>query len=358
VERCYRVYSLSEHGSITGAENREFDSDGQALAHARDLLRASPAVEVWQTHRLVHRLVRDDPAAPSDEDRPPLALVGLALEGMGDSEKGRSVLGGQAAAMAEKDLPLVVGEITQAWRLGLLRTDEATRRLGEVLGEDSREIDQRIAAARGAVGRAGLHNPMQPFVLRSNIRRFERLLADPLAPVARRTVEALLSSARRELALIEARQSGALEPTASPRFDGAAARRGLLDSLEGVTRPIMLLSPQPGLHILDVNDAFADVARVARGKAAGERLFDVFPDNPDNAEANGVSNLYASLRRVVQTGRPDVMGLQRYDIRDDDAWVERYWMPVNAPVFDDSGRLIHIVHRSEDVTRHVHALAF
>jgi PAS domain-containing protein len=348
VERHYRVYSLSDKGSIIGAENREFESDDHALAHAHKLLPGCAAVEVWQSDRLVHRLVRANPGESSDEHRPPLALVALTLG-----------MGGQVAPMADEDVSLLVREITRAWRLGLLPTEEATRRLGQALGEDAREIDDRIAAVRAGAGRAALQNPMQRFVLGSNIRRFERLLAEDLAPLARKTVEALLLGARRELALVEARQSGAVAPAAeASALAGRTAGGSLLAVFEGSAKPSLLLSPQAGLHIVDVNDAYAGVTGVTRRMAAGERVFDLFPDNPDQSDADGVSNLYASLRRVAETGRRDAMPLQRYDLREDDRFVERYWMLVNTPVFDGGGRLTHILNQVEDVTRHVQALAF
>jgi hypothetical protein len=45
----------------------------------------------------------------------------------------------------------------------------------------------------------------------------------------------------------------------------------------------------------------------SRHRLAGERLFDVFPDNPDDPPADGVSNLYASLRIAAETGQPHAM---------------------------------------------------
>ena len=54
-DHAYRIYTLSERGAITGAEERVFDSDRKALGHARSLLRIHSGVELWQTHRLVGR---------------------------------------------------------------------------------------------------------------------------------------------------------------------------------------------------------------------------------------------------------------------------------------------------------------
>jgi hypothetical protein len=65
----------------------------------------------------------------------------------------------------------------------------------------------------------------------------------------------------------------------------------------------------------------------------------VFPDNPDDAAADGASNLYAWLRIAAETGRPHAMEVQRYDMRDPTGrFVERDWRPRNTPVFDAAGR--------------------
>jgi len=58
MDRLYRIYSPSKRDAITGASNREFSDDHEALDHAANLLSTYPAVEIWQTNRLVGRLLR------------------------------------------------------------------------------------------------------------------------------------------------------------------------------------------------------------------------------------------------------------------------------------------------------------
>jgi hypothetical protein len=87
-------------------------------------------------------------------------------------------------------------------------------------------------------------------------------------------------------------------------------------------------------------------------------MFDVFPDNPQDATADGVRNLRESFNRVLQRREPDRMAIQRYDVRDrlagDGGWVEKSWAPVNAPVFASGSReLTHVLHRVEDMTQAV-----
>lgn len=55
-DQSYRFYDIDHSGRITGASNRSFASDVQALAHADQLLMNWPVIEVWQTDRLVGRV--------------------------------------------------------------------------------------------------------------------------------------------------------------------------------------------------------------------------------------------------------------------------------------------------------------
>src|SRR5262245_58994430 len=88
----------------------------------------------------------------------------------------------------------------------------------------------------------------------------------------------------------------------------------------------------------------------------GRGLFEVFPDNPDDAGATGTSNLRASLERVIATRAPDTMAVQKYDIRGPDGTFQaKYWSPKNVPVLSASGDLLYILHRVEDVTELVQA---
>ncbi|WP_018544106.1 PP2C family protein-serine/threonine phosphatase [Streptomyces sp. LaPpAH-108] len=114
---------------------------------------------------------------------------------------------------------------------------------------------------------------------------------------------------------------------------------------------VALLSPD--LVFVDANLAFLRQAGRDREQVVGRYLFDAFPDNPGNPGASGARNLEASLRRVVRTREIDTMALQRYDVESTEQggrWVERYWSPVNAPVFAPDGHIAVLIHRVEEVT--------
>jgi len=184
------------------------------------------------------------------------------------------------------------------------------------------------------------------------------MLADEtLDQRSRAMVQALLKGAQRDLALIDSERTGAytghVRAAQTRIFTGESAqdRSEFLANFREAREPYMLLDPGPGLRIVDVNDAYASVTMIARGAVVGKGLFEVFPDNPDDSSADGVNNLFVSLCVVAETGAAHVMAVQRYDVRNEDGvFIERYWQPVNTPVFDRDGHLRYILHHVEDVT--------
>ena len=121
--------------------------------------------------------------------------------------------------------------------------------------------------------------------------------------------------------------------------------------------PWLYLILDPAFRIVAVSDAYLEATMTERARIVGRDIFDVFPDNPDDPGATGVSNLRASLERARDEHRLDVMAVQQYDIRQPGGEFEvRYWSPVNKPVLDNRGRLRYIIHRVEDVTEFVEQL--
>jgi signal transduction histidine kinase/ActR/RegA family two-component response regulator len=118
--------------------------------------------------------------------------------------------------------------------------------------------------------------------------------------------------------------------------------------------PGLYLVLSPELRIVAVNDAYCRATMTRREDIVGRHLFEVFPDNPAEVGATGVSNLRASLERVVRFKRPDKMAIQKYDIRRPDeqggGFEERHWSPLNIPVLGARNELKWIIHRVEDVT--------
>jgi hypothetical protein len=117
----------------------------------------------------------------------------------------------------------------------------------------------------------------------------------------------------------------------------------------------LILHPDaPKFTIAAVNDAYAQATNTVRENIVGKGLFEVFPDNPNDAAADGVKNLTASLNRVLESKKMDMMHIQKYDIPIRDSktgeFEKRYWSPDNSPVLDQNGNVIYIVHHVSDVT--------
>ncbi|WP_309643266.1 PAS domain-containing protein, partial [Phenylobacterium sp.] len=119
---------------------------------------------------------------------------------------------------------------------------------------------------------------------------------------------------------------------------------------EASPTPLMVVRP-PHWTIVAANEARLQVTGSTREEQVGRRLFDLFPDDPEDPQADGVSNLTASFERVLATKSADAMAVQRYAVRGPDGrFVERWWSPVNSPVFDADGEVSFILHSVEDVT--------
>jgi serine phosphatase RsbU (regulator of sigma subunit) len=118
--------------------------------------------------------------------------------------------------------------------------------------------------------------------------------------------------------------------------------------------PCLVLDP--GLVIVDVNEAYLRVTDRTRDDLVGQYLFDAFPDNPADPDADGVRNLGVSLNRVLTSREPDTMALQKYDIPvvyRPGVFEERWWSPINTPVLGPDGAVAWIIHRVEEVTEFV-----
>lgn len=115
--------------------------------------------------------------------------------------------------------------------------------------------------------------------------------------------------------------------------------------------PGLYLVLLPDLTITAVSDSYLQATLTKRSAILGRGLFDVFPDNPDDPTATGVSNLHASLNHVLKYKTAHTMAVQKYDIRrPDGTFEEKYWSPLNRPVLNEQGEVVYIIHRVEDVT--------
>ncbi|WP_267063703.1 PP2C family protein-serine/threonine phosphatase [Streptomyces mirabilis] len=114
------------------------------------------------------------------------------------------------------------------------------------------------------------------------------------------------------------------------------------------------------LVFAEVNEEFLSSMGRTRDQVVGRHLSDAFPDDPKDPAVTGMRKLQSSLRWVAATGERDAMTLHRYDVERPDrpgVWEERYWSPVNVPVFGPDGRVALLLHREEDITELIHNLS-
>ncbi len=116
--------------------------------------------------------------------------------------------------------------------------------------------------------------------------------------------------------------------------------------------PGLYLVLTPDLKIVTASDAYIKATMTSLDALAGRGLFEILPDNPDDPAATSTSNLLrASMDRVIQTGAVDTMAIMKFDIRlPDGVYEERYWSPINSPVFGLDRRIEYIISHVEDVT--------
>ena len=106
-------------------------------------------------------------------------------------------------------------------------------------------------------------------------------------------------------------------------------------------------------RIRAVNGACERVSGHPREGLLGRALFDAFPDNPADPDADGVANASASLELVFRRGVRHWMGVQRYDLPDRQnpgEFVYRVWTPVNSPI-KEGKKTIAVLQHAQDVTR-------
>jgi PAS domain S-box-containing protein len=198
---------------------------------------------------------------------------------------------------------------------------------------------------------------VQRFILQQNIDRFRSRMAGSVDDGDRRRLQAMLATVERELALLDAAEAGAGAPpwpiggAEGLRRARAAIVADFHREFDTSTQLAYIIDPAPGLNFVEVNPAFEAATGLLREEVIGRPLFMIFPENPGDEGAVGLSQVYASLRRVADTGRPHAMPVLRYDVRDAaGVFVERYWRPVNAPLHNEDGRLIYLMHIVDEVT--------
>ncbi len=118
---------------------------------------------------------------------------------------------------------------------------------------------------------------------------------------------------------------------------------------------VVLLPDAPRFTIVHANRAYLEATQTTQQFLAGKGLFEAFPNNPGNPEADGEQNLRASFLKVIKQRQRHKMPTQRYDLKEPETefFLPRYFEPENIPVFNDQKELLYILHTVHDVTERV-----
>ncbi|MET8036291.1 MULTISPECIES: PP2C family protein-serine/threonine phosphatase [unclassified Streptomyces] len=125
--------------------------------------------------------------------------------------------------------------------------------------------------------------------------------------------------------------------------------------LDATPSPYLLLDAN--LVIRYINKAYLQAIGQTKDRVVGKYFFDAFPGSVGAGDA-ARENVLTSLSRVLDSGEPDTLLLQRYDIPDPGCpggSQERWWSEIHTPILGPEGTVERIVQRAEDVTDFVHS---
>ena len=198
---------------------------------------------------------------------------------------------------------------------------------------------------------------MRRFVLQENIRRWEAALAQADAAENLAILNGVIETSRRELALLDALENGALPPwQRRPVTDDApliaAAVAAFRRRYETSPQVAALIDPRPGLVFRDVNPAWErSGSGRPRREIVGRAFFDMFPDRPNSPSAQGIVVSYEALRDAAERQEVICKGVHRYDLpTPQGGLVERYWRNVVRPLPEAADPLSFLVLEVNDVT--------
>jgi PAS domain-containing protein len=118
--------------------------------------------------------------------------------------------------------------------------------------------------------------------------------------------------------------------------------------------PRLCLILDANFTLIAQNEAHAAATMTKPEDTIGHSLFEVFPDNPNDATADGLSYLRRSLLNVLKTRAEDIIETLKFDIErplsEGGGFDVRYWRVVNTPVLGEDGFVRWIVNSVDDIT--------
>lgn len=119
---------------------------------------------------------------------------------------------------------------------------------------------------------------------------------------------------------------------------------------------VVFRADDPDFTVAAENHAHEAVGLMKRERAIGKPVLQVWPDTSEKYRTTGVSDLIESFRKVIRTGKPDDMGVVRYDLHRPDGKLEQhYWRLTHYPFFDKAGKLTHVYQATTNITEEIRA---
>ena len=114
---------------------------------------------------------------------------------------------------------------------------------------------------------------------------------------------------------------------------------------------VLLRPDAPVYSIVTVSNDFVALTGVKRVDLIGKSHFSFLSEGSDREYFGARENIRASFEHVIATGTPYEIPVQRFDLPGPGGVLQpRFWRVNTAPVMDDSGKLVYLIHTIVDVT--------
>lgn len=117
--------------------------------------------------------------------------------------------------------------------------------------------------------------------------------------------------------------------------------------LKTLPLPILLLSSNnQDFNIIEISDAYTKICGLKAVDLIGKSVYEIF-----SMDATMIAELKQSLQEAIKYKVPHKITGKQYDFQENDSATQnKYWEIEHAPVFDDKGEIISIMHSVIDVT--------
>ncbi len=115
---------------------------------------------------------------------------------------------------------------------------------------------------------------------------------------------------------------------------------------------VLLAVDAPKYTIVYVNDAYLKITNTTENDIIGKGIFEAFPNNPINPNADEIKILTLSLATTLKTKQPQKTVCQQYNIpiRGTNNFEVRYFDYDNIPILNNNGDVEFLLHTIVDVT--------